>query len=65
MGKNNSFNTLNLECKYCLDIIDIENNEFIRPCLCKDYVHKECFENWIPCWAIETPSAEGQRLACI
>ena len=47
MGTNNSFNAENLECKYCLDIIDIESNQIIRPCLCKDYIHKECFENWI------------------
>lgn len=47
MGTNNSFNTQNLECKYCLDIIDIESNNIFRPCLCKDYIHKECFEKWI------------------
>jgi len=47
MGTNNSLNAQNLECKYCLDIIDIESNNIIRPCLCKDYVHKQCFEQWI------------------
>lgn len=33
-------------CRVCLDAVDPESNDVVRPCKCRNYIHHKCYSNW-------------------